>query len=165
MKKPYYEVSKKSNIANDLMAFALQPSDWIPYYNFNVKPIPPKIIFQDEFFVWLSHRYSFAAGILKLDPYICYDWHTDTRRGAGVNMLLTPFDRSFCVFTDKKENVVFNIEELKYKPETYYLFNTQIPHTVYNFETTRYLMSVEFIKNKDQLSFDNLLADIRSKNN
>ena len=103
------------------------------------------------------------VGIVRLDPYTCYDWHTDTRRGVGINMLLTPFDRSVCAFAPNKEGVVFNIEELKYKPATYYIFNTQIPHTVYNFETTRYLISVEFAKDKSELSFDDLLKDIKTQ--
>ena len=160
--KPYYEIGKKSTIVKELEDFAFSPSDWLPYYNFDAKRIPPEIVFQDDFFIWLSHRYSFVAGILKLDPYVCYDWHIDTRRGVGVNMLLTPFDRSICAFKVDLDQTVFKIDELKYKPGTYYLFNTQVSHTVYNFETTRYLMSVEFAKDKDELSFDDLLKDIRS---
>ena len=160
--KPYYEIGKKSTIANGLMDFAITPSEWMEYYNFDAKRIPPEIIFQDDFFIWLSHRYSFVAGILKLDPYTCYDWHTDTKRGVGINMLLTPFDRSVCAFKVDLNQTVFKIDELKYKPSAYYLFNTQIPHTVYNFETTRYLMSVEFAKNKDELSFNDLLKDVQT---
>lgn len=160
--KPYYEIGKKSTILKDLEDFAFSPSDWLPYYNFDAKRIPPEIVFQDDFFIWLSHHYSFVAGILKLDPYVCYDWHIDTRRGVGVNMLLTPFDRSVCAFKVDLDQTVFKIDELKYKPGTYYLFNTQVPHTVYNFETTRYLMSIEFAKNKDELSFNDLLKDIQT---
>jgi hypothetical protein len=37
-----------------------------------------------------------------------------------------------------------------------------VPHTVYNFETTRYLMSVEFAKDKDELSFEDLVSDIQT---
>jgi hypothetical protein len=158
--KPYHEIGKKSTIFKDLQDFAFQPSEWIEHYNFDAKRIPPEIIFQDDFFIWLSHRYSFVAGILKLDPYTCYDWHTDTRRGVGINMLLTPEMRSVCAFTHNKEDAVFKIEELKYKPSTYYLFNTQIPHTVYNFEATRYLMSVEFAKNKDELTYQELVKEV-----
>jgi hypothetical protein len=160
--KPYYEIGKKSTIFKDLQDFAFSPSEWVEHYNFDAKRIPPEIIFQDDFFIWLSHRYSFVAGVLKLDPYTCYDWHTDTRRGVGVNMLLTTFDRSVCAFAPNKEGIVFEIEELKYKPSTYYIFNTQMPHTVYNFETTRYLMSIEFAKDKDQLTFEDLVKDIRN---
>jgi hypothetical protein len=160
--KPYYEIGKKSTIVKELEDFAFSPSDWLPYYNFDAKRIPPEIVFQDDFFIWLSHRYSFVAGILKLDPYVCYDWHTDTRRGVGINMLLTPFDRSVCAFKVDLDQTVFKIDELKYKPGTYYLFNTQVPHTVYNFETTRYLFSIEFAKNKDELSFEDLVNDIEA---
>ena len=163
--KPYYEIGKKSEIALPLMEFALRPTEWTPYYNFNAKRVPPEIIFEDDFFKWLVKRYHFVAGILKLDPYTCYDWHTDTRRGVGINMLLTTNQRSFCVFTENKNNedVVFKIDELAYKPITYYLFNTQMPHTVYNFETTRYLLSIEFAKNKEQLTYDDLLKEVMAE--
>ena len=159
---PYHPLPAKSLIAAELFEFAMSTESWQPYYNFNAKRVPPEIIFQDEFFIWLSHRYSFVAGILKLDPYTCYDWHTDTRRGVGINMLLTPEARSICAFTHNKEDAVFKIEELKYKPSTYYLFNTQVPHTVYNFETTRYLLSIEFAKDKDELTFEDLVKDVRN---
>jgi hypothetical protein len=45
---------------------------------------------------------------------------------------------------------------------TYYLFNTQVEHTVYNFETTRYLLSIEFAKEKHKLKFEDILVDIKS---
>jgi hypothetical protein len=157
---PYYEIGKKSTITMDLMDFAMRPTEWLPYHHFNAKRVPPEIIFKDDFFRWLVKRYHFVAGILKLDPYTCYDWHTDERRGVGINMLLTPNSRSFCAFTDNKEDAVFKIKELSYKPMTYYLFNTQVPHTVYNFETTRYLLSIEFAKNKEQLSYEELLKEV-----
>jgi hypothetical protein len=123
--------------------------------------VPPEVLFNDEFFTWLVKRYDFIAGILKLNPYICYDWHKDTRRGVGINMLLTPHSRSFCVFGSDRDEEVFKIEELPYKPMTYYLFNTQVEHTVYNFETTRYLLSIEFAKEKHELSFEDIVKDIQ----
>lgn len=160
--KPYYEIGRKSTIKDQLFDFAITPSEWIKYYNFDAKVVPQEILIEDDFFKWLFQRYSFIAGILRLDPYTCYDWHIDTRRGVGINMLLTPNTRSFCVFKFDLDQLVFNIEELKYKPNTYYLFNTQVPHTVYNFETTRYLFSIEFAKDKDELSFNDLIKDIQA---
>ena len=157
----YYEVGKKSSIYKALQDFAFTPSEWMHYYNFYAKPTPPELILEDDFFKWLITRYNFIAGILKLDPYTCYDWHTDTRRGVGVNMLLTPEIRSVCAFKNEADVNVFKIEELKYKPATYYIFNTQVPHTVYNFETTRYLLSIEFAKDKDELTFDELVKDVK----
>ena len=160
--KPYYELINKSTITQSLLDVAHNSTEWIDYFNFKAKLVPPEVLFEDEFFKWLVKRYDFIAGILKLDPYVCYDWHTDTRRGVGINMLLTPHSRSFCAFKFDIDQPVFKIEELKYKPSTYYLFNTQVEHTVYNFETTRYLMSIEFAKDKDQLSFNDLVKDIQT---
>ena len=160
--KPYYEIGIKSTITQSLLDNAHNSNEWIDYFNFKAKLVPPEVLFQDEFFKWLVKRYDFIAGILKLDPYTCYDWHTDTRRGVSINMLLTPHTKSFCAFAPKKSEQVFKIEELSYKPITYYLFNSQVNHTVYNFETTRYLLSVEFAKEKHELSFEDLLKDIRT---
>ena len=160
--KPYYEIAIKSTITQSLLDNAHNSNEWIDYFNFKAKLVPPEVLFQDEFFKWLVKRYDFIAGILKLDPYTCYDWHTDTRRGVSINMLLTPYAKSFCAFAPKKSKKVFKIEELPYKPMTYYLFNSQVNHTVYNFETTRYLLSIEFAKEKHELSFEDLVKDIRT---
>lgn len=162
---PYYEISKKTSILKELEDFAFSPAEWHPHFDFKARRIPEELLLKDEFFVWLKERYFFVAGILKLDPYICYMWHIDEKRGAGINMLLTPNQRSFCAFTEAKydEIPVFKIQELSYKPSTYYIFNTKVPHTVYNFETTRYLLSVDFIDiyNKG-LTYDSLVQDIRN---
>jgi hypothetical protein len=64
-------------------------------------------------------------------------------------------------FNSYSDEMVFNIDELKYKPITYYVFNTQNNHTVYNFEMTRYLLSIEFLKGKDELTFKQLVDDIK----
>ena len=66
--KPYYEIGKKSTIKDEVFDFAISPSEWMPYYNFDAKQLPHELIFQDEFFRWLSQRYSFIAGVLRLDP-------------------------------------------------------------------------------------------------
>jgi len=160
--KPFYELLNKSTITQGLLDIAHNTTEWIDYFNFKAKLVPPEVLFQDDFFRWAVKRYDFIAGILKLDPYTCYDWHTDTRRGVGINMLLTPHSRSFCAFAPDRDEQVFKIEELLYKPMTYYLFNTQVEHTVYNFEATRYLLSIEFAKEKHQLSFNDVLVDIRT---
>jgi hypothetical protein len=157
----YFEIQKKSSILQEVVDYAFVPEPWVKYFNFDIKPIPQNLLNKDPFFVWLSKRYDYFAAILKLDPYVCYTWHKDSRRGVGINMILTPTVRSFCVFADNRDDVVFKIEELKYKPATYYVFNTQTDHTVFNFESTRYILSVEFDLDKYNLTFDDLVKDIK----
>ncbi len=158
----YYELSNKSNITQDLSDFSFsQTGKWFNYFNFQVKQIPQDLLNKDPFFVWLTERYKYIAGVLKLEPYVCYDWHKDTRRGVGLNMLITPNINSYCLFAANRDTIVFKVDELQYKPNTYYLFNTQVDHTVYNFESTRFLLSIEFELDKDNLTFDQLLKDIK----
>ena len=58
-------------------------------------------------------------------------------------------------------NVTDKFIEMKYDPHTYYLFNTQIPHTVYNFKGTRYLLSVDFEEDKTKLTYKQLLKEMK----
>ena len=157
----YYEIPTKSVIAKELLEYSLTTQNWQNYYNFQATQIPDEILSKDPVLVDLVYKHPYMAGIIQLSPYVCYDWHTDTRRGVGVNMLLTPEIKSSCLFA-KGEGVQFKFEELPYKPDTYYLFNTQVRHTVINFDQPRYLFTIEFLADKDQLSFNNLYAQMKN---
>ena len=90
-------------------------------------------------------------------PNRSYLWHVDEKRGLSINMLLSFDHVSHSVFGDfgnrpTKEQV--QITELKYKKDTFYIFNTQRPHTVFNFEQSRYLFTVEFVKPKTELVYN-----------
>ena len=157
----YYEIPNKSVIAKEVLDFALNTKNWQEYYNFKAVQVPNEIIAKDPFLNKLAFVHQFMAGIVRLDPHVCYDWHTDTRRGVGVNMLLNPEINSHCLFA-KDEGVQFPFEELPYKPDTYYLFNTQTRHTVFNFDQPRYLFTLEFLADKDQLSFNALYYQMKN---
>jgi hypothetical protein len=157
----YYKVPYVSPINEDALAYAKSTKDWDIYFNFSATQLPPKIIRQDALLDWLNKKYAMAVGIICLAPYVCYDWHVDTRRGVGLNMLLTPDVRSSCLFA-KGEGVQFGVEELVYEPNMFYLFNTQNKHMVLNYDKPRYLLTVEFELDKDQLSFYDLLQEIKN---
>ena len=157
----YYQVPTKSVIAKDLLEFALSNQSWQDYYNFKAVQVPAEIQAKDPFLVSLFQKYPFVAGIIQLDPNICYEWHIDTRRGVGVNMLLNFEGTSHCLFA-KGEGVQFSFEELPYSPDRYYLFNTQTRHTVINFGEPRYLFTIEFGADKDHLSFEDLLVQMKN---
>jgi hypothetical protein len=157
----YYKIPSRSVITKELLEFAATAQNWQDYYNFKAIQVPAEILAKDPFLVNLSNKHLFQAGIVQLSPYVCYDWHIDSRRGVGVNMLLTPEIKSHCLFTNT-EGVQFPFEELVYEPDTYYLFNTQVRHTVINFDKPRYLFTLEFKADKDQLPFANLLTQIKN---
>jgi len=158
----FMEIKHESNIADSILEYAKNDEAWFPYYNFAGKPLPYDLLEQDPFFKWLGNRYEYLGGVIKLDPYTCYDWHVDTRRGVGINMLLTPNGSvySHSLFSRNKKEVSRNFMQLHYKPNTYYLYNTQHEHMVINFQKPRYMFSVEFLQDKDKLTFDRLLKDV-----
>ena len=157
----YYKIPSRSVIARELLGFATTAQNWQDYYNFKAIQVPVEMLSKDTFLVDLFRKHPFVAGIVQLSPYVCYDWHTDTRRGVGVNMLLTPEIKSHCLFTST-EGAQFPFEELVYEPDTYYLFNTQMRHTVINFDQPRYLFTLEFLADKDALSFNALYYQMKT---
>jgi len=160
----YMPAPVKALIAKDLYAYATNSHSWEQYYNFMAVPVPREILRQDSFMVGLAQKRTFHAGVLKMEPNTCYNWHTDTDRKTGLNMLLSDDGNSRCVFLAGEPGVVFKTQELKYKPDTYYVFNTQIPHAVLNTEKPRYLFSVEFLEKDRGLTFDELCEDIKGMN-
>jgi hypothetical protein len=149
-----------STIHNELYYLAHEPRDWFDYFNFNAKIIDPKVYEKEALFRKLKEKHNFTVGIIKLDPHVCYNWHQDTQRGVGINMLINEV-KSHCLFATHQVNeIVTGFTELKYKPHTYYLFNTQVPHMVINFAEPRYMLTVEFEKHKNELTYKDVLNDL-----
>jgi len=159
---PFHEVKQKSIIREAAIREAMRPdSKWVKYFNFDATPIPNHILAQDPVIADIGSRHPLIGGVVMLPPHTFYNWHKDTRRGVSINMVLNPQDGlSHCVFTPDKDVVVGEFVELQYKPDTYYVFNTQVDHMVLNFETPRLLLTIEFGEDKDALSYDDLLLEI-----
>ena len=166
----YFEIPELS-VTADLMyirAATAPQSAWMDYYNFKALEVKSDWAI-DPWWRELYKAHPFRAGIIKLEKNTYYDWHVDTDRGVGLNLLLNNWDYSHCMFnptlrrgkTLEHGNVTDKFIEMKYDPHTYYLFNTQIPHTVYNFKGTRYLLSVDFEEDKTKLTYKQLLKEMK----
>jgi len=157
---PFYEIPVRSVIANKLFNFATTTGEWKPYYNFHAVQVPFDLVFEDPVLYTLGMKHKLAVGIIRLDPYTTYDWHIDTRRGVAVNMLLNNA-KSNCLFSVNETEAIHNFIELKYRLGSYYLFNNQVSHMVINFSESRYMMSVEFEADKNELTFDQLVREMK----
>lgn len=166
----FFEIPEDS-VASELMyirAITAHKDLWQPYYNFQAIDVKDDWVV-DPWWKYLYRAHPFKAGIIKLEANTYYDWHVDTDRGVGVNMLLNNWDQSHCMFNLNLKrganvthgNVKGEFIELKYKPQKYYLFNAQVAHTVYNFKDTRYLFSVDFEEDRTKLTYNQLLAEMR----
>ena len=143
-----------------MLAYALAVEKWAPYYNFDAIRVPINMWTKDPFLLALAKKRDFHVGLLKMNPNTCYNWHVDADRMCGINMLLSQDGLSHCLFLAGSPGVVFETHELKYEPDTYYAFNTQINHMVLNFKKPRYLLSLEFFGKDCRLTFDELCKDI-----
>lgn len=156
--KAYKEIAQKSPLRDYLVSvIKTMPAEaWVPYYNFMALPLPQFVLDHDPIFIDLRTKYSFHAGVVKLPPNTCYNWHTDMARSVAINMLVEDNGQSRCLFRVGEGEISFPFVELKYKPDTYYVFNTKVPHTVLNFSLPRYMFSVEFLDEDRGLTFDEL---------
>lgn len=166
-KAPYHAVKTKSKVSEVIIksGFLDPNANWAEYYSFNVRVLPVEwLVEQDKFLRDLYNKHPFQAGVLYSKPHTIYNWHTDSARGVGINMLLEHTD-SHCIFHVGKGNPIdmttSQFHELVYEPHKYYLFNTQVHHSVMNFDGPRFIFSIEFAEDKNVLSYDKLLEELR----
>jgi hypothetical protein len=146
----------KSSIIEEIAEVIKNEEDWQPYYNFMVKQVPDEVIQKDPFLRDLYAIEPFIAGVTMMKPMTVYDWHTDERRGATLNMLVHS-GFSLTMFTTPDQATVRHFAVAEYKPQEYHFFNTQKPHTVFNFDQPRYLFTIEFLKDKTEFPAEDLL--------
>ena len=129
------------------------------YYHFYLSPLPMELIDEEPVLKKIHSAYPIEGmGISKFYPWTNHRWHQDTDRGLSVNMLLE-HERSHVLFRydDTEQNVGMvgcrRIHEINYEPNRFYLFNTQIEHTISNFEGYRYTFIMKFVQDKDEINY------------
>lgn len=158
----FYEIPIKSQIAGELLSLAHSINHWEKSYGFDVIEVFPEFLANDPVMSRLVKTYAFKACILRMPENTCYQWHVDAVRQVGINMLLEDAGGSHCVFAEDFSEQVFPITELKYQPNTYYVFNTQKPHMVTNFSKPRHLFSVKFEEKDSLMVFDQLQSSLQN---
>lgn len=148
MKSPYRQLNLESTCTPDLLSLK-DDSKFIKVYGENyVYPLSASHLAKDEPILRVIEKFEIdivkKITIFRLDPYTCYNWHTDGIRSCAINMQLTAFGDSLTMFGERHHNAMMytNTTELKYLPNRYFLFNTGIPHIIHNFSQTRYLLSL-----------------------
>lgn len=152
-----------SQILPELQQLVNTGTDWQFYDEWeNVLPLSPELVTREPFFQWLMAREPYQAALVKLNPREMYGWHTDVRRGVAVNMLVEHSD-SVTLFGNSVHGEMKRIHPHRYEIGRYYVFNTQVPHSVINFgDQRRVLFTVQFERQVGELSFNDLMADIRA---
>ena len=151
--------------------------EWTGYYGFEAISIPTVIWRQEKLLRRMHRVFPFKnVGLIRLPINYNYNWHKDINRGCGINMLLE-HGTSYTLFeanealSNKSNNKNYNFDEfgtkfieLNYQPNTFYVFNTQKLHCVFNFEKPRYLFTCEFAQDHKELSYE-MVCEWMKQNN
>jgi hypothetical protein len=166
MERCYLPVKHESKLPKFLQQVveAVDDKAWVPYFNFMALPLEKELTDTDPFLRKLNEIRSFRSGILRVEPDTVYNWHVDSERKSSLNMLLYDDGNSRCIFAPYGFGIVMPVVELKYRPNTFYAFNTQIVHMVCNTSEPRYLFSIEFTGDDKDLSYEQLCKDIQGLN-
>lgn len=122
----------------------------------NLALVPLDVLLENPTLKLINNEFEIeGAGFIKMDPFQCYKWHVDYSRGPAINLHMNPFEEvSLCLFeTEEINRERVKYLTLNYQPDTFYLFNTQINHTIITFARPRYLFTLQFKKTKDELGY------------
>ena len=152
-----YKKLNKSHIIKDHFKSVKDNLKFNEYYGFDISLIDKDIWLSEPLLNEVNKKFKIKdCAYLKLNSYTNYKWHKDVIRGASINMLMTPDAKSYTLFGEEKSEDQIEFIKLDYESEYFYLFNTQMIHSVFNLDKTRYIFSVEFEKNKNELTYAEL---------
>jgi hypothetical protein len=143
----YCEVKTKSQYISK--NFHSLTNEWVLFHGIQTTHLSNDVINYDPFLFNIDSVYKIQKMHIGIfDSNHMYKMHKDSDRILAINMLLTEHNNSHCLFggsdsfdkTPKTE-----IVELKYKVDTFYIFNTQVPHSIINFDKPRYLLTIQMI--------------------
>ncbi len=160
---PYFQELKVGQFYSpELHNIVFNPeTEWIPYFNFIATPIPIEILLKDDFYLWLYGQHKYKAGVLKMENKTMYNWHKDSNRGVCVNSMIATPNTSYTFFREQPE-VQNKVIELQYYPGSRFLFNNQKEHMVLNYDGIRMMLTIEFLEDKNELTYLDLLNEIES---
>lgn len=141
----YLELGQAANLAAYCHQVAYVNKIWQHIIGWEGTPISLSQVLLDPTIKEINKEFPIIrAGVLRMSPNQVYHWHKDESRAVSINMLLSAHSTSNCLFGVPKNRDNMYFTELKYRPSTLYLFNTQVLHTVINFQEPRFLFSLEF---------------------
>ena len=149
-----------NELAKTLPAYLRQVAQdqppWQEHFGFDCVPIGNEWIEREPALRSLNRVHPIKQlGLLKVPAWTMYDWHIDAYRLSCVNMLISEDHHSHTLFGRQINDMNKSVQELQYKPDTYYLFNNQHKHCVINLDSDRHLLSLYF---SQEIAYDRLLC-------
>ncbi len=142
----YTQLKTPSSIAKDLLEYANNSQNWQDVAGMVLTLVPEELVRKDATLSELIDRFDCGGklSILRTEPNVFYQWHTDIYRYCALNMQLSGWDSISMFGKRKPPHWYVDIDRLNYEAEKYYLFNVLKPHSVINFGEVRYVFSIGF---------------------
>ena len=148
----YHALGQQCTVSEQLLDHAGSVEDWagVDWHTFylNIPSNQDRDLFRtDPVIDWFLSQ-GWVLNFTCMPPKSHYRWHIDNNgnRQTAINLALNEFHDCKTIWRAPTPWVRrFNSEiiDLNYRPNTYYLFNTQEEHCVYNFgNTNRYLLTI-----------------------
>ena len=143
----YYPLKKSYDLANRLLACVdrADESQWYPMFEQNVLSITMEDLASEPKLVEFVKHFKCAhkLSIFQYAPMFNCGWHKDIPRNCSLNMLLIGHSSSITMFGHQDTPRNFsNIQLVPYQSNHFILMNTKQFHSVLNFSTVRYLLSI-----------------------
>jgi hypothetical protein len=126
---------------------------WLPW-NYVCINLPRNDLTSKDSFVDMLIEKGGSLCLYKIPANTSYNWHKDASIGVSLNMVLTDYNCHTIFSTGHYDYmnamnfpILDKIVELKYEPKKWFLFNSQIRHSVVNLDhRDRYLLTITFPK-------------------
>jgi hypothetical protein len=160
----FYKIETPCTIVDDVKKYIAENNitwTWVPYMtvSFDFQTNLGKLLTEKDSTLKMLST-NFVGSMLRLYKFpsmTCYDWHRDASIGCSLNMLLEDY-HSLTLFIPSSQRKILNpVVSLKYEKNFWYLFNSQVLHSVVNVdEEDRILLTMTFptnVKYKDVFDF------------
>lgn len=139
---------------------------WVPFMNVArsfQNTLGSKIIQQNELLTKLQSKFDAKMRLYMFPSMTCYNWHRDAEIGCSMNLVLDDYSAHTLFNPANRKDILDKVIELKYEKNKWYLFNSQILHTVINLDTRdRPLLTLSFPLGVD---YQTVLKFIKSEEN
>lgn len=143
----FYEIKTKVNFENNLKTIISNSKNVKNYRNgFNVIKLNLNIFSSYDALLKLIIKFKIRPVIIEMKPMTFYKFHIDEHRTACLNLLIDGVDSQTFFGINTEQVEVTSLIELIYKPNTFYILNTQKKHAVLNRNNFRYVLSLGIYK-------------------
>jgi len=158
----YYQLKSIPPYLDDVINFSKNSKwDWVPFLHISVNfqnNLGLKITENDTMLSDLKNNFDGNLRLYMFPKNSVYNWHRDVEMGCSLNLVFDDYN-SYTLFhsLDKKENDD-NVVKLRYQKNYWYLFNSQILHSVVNDDVRdRILLTFTFPINVNYLDVLNFI--------